>query len=103
MTTNLVRIDHYLVFIQHEPIDCPHPFESEIRLDESKLDELTCGPRFLDVCVGIDPGDNHHFRIFPAPVFRARAGFHQVIGIPVIVEDWKDFVRSAEDCGEVVV
>lgn len=102
MTTNLVRLDHYLVFVERELSGCPHPFEPEIQLDESTPDDSIGGTPFADPCVGIDPADCHHYRIFPSTPYRTRAGYHQVIGIPIVVTTWRDFVQTASECGELI-
>ena len=46
--------------------------------------------------------DDRHFRIFTSIANRSRAGFRQVIGIPVVVPDWTDFLDTATDCGELL-
>ena len=104
MNTYLVRVNQFLVFMESDPrsTGCPFPFESNVYLDDlgSPMTSKDIAP--TDLCVGIDPMNNHHFRLFRSPPRRARAGFHQVVGMPVVVATWDEFLHAMSECGELV-
>jgi len=103
MSTFLVRYSHFLVFVDQDPRPkCESPVELSVRLDDSALsEEVVSGNWSAGICVGVDPADSRHYKIFPSMGNRAHAGFRQVVGVPVVVRDWIDFLRVAADCGEV--
>jgi hypothetical protein len=100
----LVRVNHFLVFVERDPRrnGCPFPVEGGVELDDRDAPDPGPGRAPPDLCVGVDPTDGHHYGVFRSPPRRARAGFHQVVGIPMIVRTWTDFLHAAADCGEVV-
>lgn len=104
MNTYLVRVNHFLVFLERDPrcTGCPYPVEPQIQLDDPEVADRWSERLPMDICVGMDPKDDHHFRLFWSPPRRARAGYHQIVGMPVIVPTWSDFLRVVAECGEVI-
>ena len=99
MLTFLVRYSHFLVFVDQDPRPtCESPVELCVRLDDSdQSEEVLLGASCAGICVGVDPADSRHYKIFPSMGNRAHAGFRQVVGVPVVVHDWIDFLRMAAD------
>jgi hypothetical protein len=100
----LVRVQHFLVFVECDPRPngCPFPVEGDVQVDDADPPDDDPGRVPPDLCVGLDPANDHHYCLFRSPPRRARAGYHQVVGMPVIVENWKEFLYVAADCGEIV-
>ena len=98
----LVRVNNFLVFVERDPRPngCPFPVEEFVELDDRDWPDPDPGRAPPDLCVGVDPADGQHYCLFRSPPRRARAGFHQVVGIPMIVPTWTDFLIAAADCGE---
>jgi len=102
MIAYLVRLHQLLVFVARDPqADCGLPVECDVQLDDAKAAE-PAGDTPVGLCVGIDPKDTHHYRVFNSLLDRAHAGFRQVVGIPIVVNDWDDFLQVARNCGEVL-
>jgi hypothetical protein len=104
MNSYLVRVNQFLVFTERDPrpCGCPFPIERDIQLDDSANPNSRANSAPENLCVGIDPADRHHYRLFRSPPRRARAGFHQVVGMPVVVATWDDFLRTMNEFGEFV-
>jgi len=104
MTCFLVRCDSFLVFSAADPRTdgCLEPIQDEVWLDDASLSEGPADRIPTGLCVGRDQLDPGHFRLFRSPADRARAGFHQVAGLPVVVASWDAFLRSAIESGEPV-
>jgi hypothetical protein len=104
MTCHLVRYDYFLVFVADDPRDggCLDPIKDDIWLDEAGLSEPIGGRIPAGLCAGVNPIDHHHFHLFRSPAERSRAGFHQVVGVPVVSRSWDAFLTAAADCGEPV-
>jgi hypothetical protein len=102
MNAFLVRCDHFLVFLTDDPRSggLPLPVEQEVLLDDDTV--YDSGPMPSGVCVGQNPKNARHYRVFRSEPGRARAGFRQTVGMPVIVPTWGDFLQIASDCGELV-
>ena len=98
MIAYLVRLHHFLVFLARDPkFACGLPVEPAVRLDDAKAAEPTVHSP-IGLCVGVDPVDDHHYRVFHSMLDRAHAGFHQVVGMPVVVPEWDDFLEVAKNC-----
>jgi len=104
MTCHLVRFEYFLVFSVADPRadGCVEPIEDEVWLDEPDLCQESSGRIPCGLCVGRNPKDESRYRLFRTPADRWRAGFHQVVGLPVVVTSWDAFLRAAADCGEPV-
>jgi hypothetical protein len=102
MNAFLVRVDHFLVFLTDDPrsTGCDYPIEEDVQLEDDT--DSASGPMPVGVCVGQDPFDERHFCIFRSEPRRARAGFRQTVGMPVVVSSWDEFLRIASECGELV-
>lgn len=102
MIAYLVRLNHFVVFLAHEPRSaCGLTVEPAVNLDDAQAAEPAADCP-IGLCVGVDPKDDHHYRVFSSMLDRAHAGFRQVVGIPVVVPDWDDFLQVAKNCGEVL-
>jgi hypothetical protein len=103
MNAFLVHFEHFLVFVEDDPRanGCIHHVD-DVLLDEANLLDPLIGQIPVGACVGRDPVDDHHYRVFRSPRHRAEAGFRQVVGMPVATSTWDEFVRVATDCGELV-
>jgi hypothetical protein len=104
MNTFLVYFEHFLVFVLNDPRP-DHPelnVEANVLLEYGELLNATLGPVPVGVCVGRHPDNPCHFRAFRSARWRAQAGFHQIVGMPVFVSCWSDFLLIAADCGELV-
>jgi hypothetical protein len=96
----LIRCGQFLVFVQRDPRPgCSLDVESDIALDQVRTSYRETGH---ELCVGVDPSNPRHYGIFQSLPCRARAGFRQVVGIPVVARTWLDFLNAASDCGEVL-
>ena len=104
MTCHLVRYEFFLIFSLADPRTdgCLEPIEDDVWLDDASLSDNAIGQVPRGLCVGRDPADPNHFRLFQSPADRSRAGFHQVAGVPVVAASWDAFLRTAADCGEPV-
>ena len=104
MNAYLVRVNHFLVFVEADPrcMGCAFPVEPEIRLDELDTADAVQDRTAAELCVGVDPADNHHFCVFRSATRTSRAGFRQVIGMPVVVPSWAEFLQVAAECGELI-
>jgi len=104
MTCHLVRYELFLVFSVTDPRTdgCLEPIEDDVWLDDAGLCDLLCGRLPGGLCAGRSPADPAHYHLFRSPADRSRAGFHQVVGVPVVVPSWDAFLRTAADCGEPV-
>jgi hypothetical protein len=104
MHASLVRYDHFLVFVAGDPRSsgCDCFVEQDVLLEYDPGFDAPSGPTPVGVCVGQDPFDSRHFRIFRSEPGRARAGFRQMVGMPLVVATWDEFLQIAADCGELV-
>ena len=104
MTCYLVRYEYFLVFVAEDPRPdgCLEPVEDGVWLDDGHLSDPNTGRRPGGLCIGRSPTDDRHYHLFRSPADRSRAGFHQVVGVPVVVSTWDQFLKAAADCGEPV-
>ena len=104
MTCHLVRYEFFLVFSVNDPrVDgCLERIEDDVWLDDAGLCDLLNGDLPRGLCVGRSQTDPAHYHLFRSPADRSRAGFHQVVGVPVVAHSWDAFLRTASDCGEPV-
>jgi hypothetical protein len=104
MTCHLVRYEFFLVFVLDDPRHdgCLDPIEDDVWLDDAGLTDPSTGRTPPGLCVGRNPVDERHYRPFRSPADRSRAGFHQVVGVPVAARSWDAFLSAAADCGEPV-
>jgi hypothetical protein len=103
MTCHLVRYEYFLVFTVDDPRHdgCLDPIEHDVWLDDVGV--IASGGRSpAGLCVGRSPVDDRHYHLFQSPADRSRAGFHQVVGVPVVARTWEAFLQAAADCGEPV-
>ena len=104
MSCYLVRYGFFLVFSVDDPrtYGCLEPIQDEVWLDDAHLTDVVAGRPVAGLCVGRSPADPNRYHLFRSPADRSRAGYHQVVGVPVVVSDWDAFLRAAADCGEPV-
>jgi hypothetical protein len=105
MTCHLVRCGYFLVFSVGDPrVDgCLEPIEDGVWLDDPDLCDDGAAWATSGLCVGRSPADEAHYHLFRSPADRSRAGFHQVVGVPVVAPTWDAFLRAAAESGEPVV
>lgn len=104
MTCYLVGYQFFLVFSVGDPRTdgCLEPIQDDVWLDDAALCAGDTGRVPSGLCVGQRATDPTHYRLFRSPADRSRAGFHQVVGVPVVASSWDAFLRTAADCGEPV-
>jgi len=104
MTCHLVRYEYFLVFAVDDPRrdGCLEPIQDDVWLDDAGLTEPVAGRVPASLCAGRNPVDDRHYHLFQSPADRSRAGFHQVVGVPVVARSWGAFLHTAADCGEPV-
>ena len=104
MTCYLVRYEYFLVFTAADPRPdgCLEPVEPGVWLDHGHLSDATAAAPPAGLCAGRSPADERHYHLFRSPADRSRAGFHQVVGVPVVVRSWDQFLSAAAACGEPV-
>jgi hypothetical protein len=102
MICYLVRYEFYLVFVVIDPrIDgCLDPIQDDVWLDDPRLIDPSGGWPPAGLCVGRNPADERHYRLFQSPADRARAGFHPVVGVPEVARSWDAFLRAIAACCE---
>jgi hypothetical protein len=104
MTCYLVRYEYFLVFAARDPRPdgCLEPVEPGVWLDDGYLFDPRTGHPPAGLCAGQSPTDDRHYHLFRSPADRSRAGFHQVVGVPVVAPTWDQFLTAAAACGEPV-
>lgn len=104
MTCHLVCYQYFLVFSVADPRTdgCLEMIQDDVWLDDAALGRGDPGRMPTGLCVGRNGADPTHFRLFRSPADRSRAGFYQVVGVPVVAPSWDAFLRTAADCGEPV-
>jgi hypothetical protein len=104
MTCYLVRYGYFVVFSVADPRTdgCLEPIEDDAWLADAGLGAPATGRLPAGLCVGRHPAHANRYHLFRCPADRSRAGFHQVVGVPVVVPTWDAFLRAAADCGEPV-
>jgi hypothetical protein len=104
MTCFLVGYQFFLVFSASDPRTdgCLEPIQDDVWLDDAALCDEDAGRVPSGLCVGRNAAEPTHYRLFRSPADRSRAGFHQMVGVPVVAPSWDAFLRTAADCGEPV-
>jgi hypothetical protein len=83
-----------LVFIGEDPREAGYTGHVEnvtLDYDIAAIHRWPEGAAAPEACVGRDPGDPHHYKVFKYSSERQSAGYQPVEGTPVVFASWPDY------------